>query len=417
VRAPLIVALSSTAVLAACWAGGCLIEGFDTLQGDGGATAVSSSTGAGASGGNGGSGGSACGHRIWPPPPAQSSPGADDVELVVAARSLDFGEQSVNMGALVGLDLDNRCTCQGEGPSCVAPPKARPEFCDGPDGIDNSVSEFFNFLGTFSKNFTSAEYTSEAERGGTSLLVRVRDYNGGADDKQVTLSLHPSPGRDVDPCGGPAQPNWDGNDTWPISSVSLQPLGGGGGGGGAGGAGGGGGAGGAPPPTCGNNGFDPNTPLYVDTNAYVNDWVVVANLPTLALQFVGDDSAVPIALTAGFVMGTLVQQGSRWAMRDGLMVGRWKLAEFFKLIGSITNQSEPICTDTAVYAAIKNAVCEYPDIASTLGGPTTPCDAMSFGLGFQAEPAAFGAVVPQPAASPLCPPATDPQFDNCDDTN
>lgn len=352
----------------------------------------------------GGSGGAACNRRVWPPPPTDSSGGPDDVDIVVAARLINFGETDLSMGPLVGLDLDNHCTCQGDGPSCQAPPADESEHCDGPEGIDNAVAEFFKFLGTFDMDFTSGRYTTRAEEGNNSMLVRIRDYNGGANDDQVTLSLHPSPGRDTDPCGGPKQPSWDGTDTWPISSVSIRALGGGGMGGGMGGA-----------PACGNNGFDPDDPLYADSNAYVTNYVVVANVPDLALQFVSDDDSVAVRLTAGFVVGTLRQEANGWALRDGVIVGRWRLSDLFAMVGQITSQGQPICTDHPVYPLIKKSVCKFPDIASTLAGPTAICDALSFGLGFDAEAARFGAVIPQQPAPSLCPPATEPALDNCDD--
>ncbi|MBW2527819.1 MAG: hypothetical protein JRI23_26800, partial [Deltaproteobacteria bacterium] len=153
---------------------------------------------------------------------------------------------------------------------------------------------------------------------------------------------------------------------------------------------------------------------YVDDNAFVSNWELVANLPQVALEFISGDDAVPMLLTAGFVTGRIEQQDEQWYLRDGLIVGRWKMDDFLWLVGMIRYQDEPICTDNAVYPLIKAAVCQFPDIASELSGPTTPCDALSVGLAIDGHPAQLGSVLlPVPATS-LCAPAVDPQFDTCD---
>jgi hypothetical protein len=222
------------------------------------------------------------------------------------------------------------------------------------------------------------------------------------------MSLHPSPGLDGDPCGS-STAAWDGNDAWPVSATSLL---GGAGGASAGGGGGSGGAGGGP--QCNPPGWDVDAARYVDTQAYVSNWWLVANLPEIALEFVADNDAVPVQLTAGFVVGRIENASGRWRMRDAVVAGRWRLAEFFRMLGTITNAGEPICTDTSVYLLLKSAVCQYPDIASALGGPTTPCDSLSAAIGFDADPAQMGTVYTNFAVQPLCPPATDPQYDGCD---
>jgi hypothetical protein len=236
----------AAAVTAAGWmvAAGCVVGGFDLASGAGGDDGSGGGTG-GASSGQGGAGGEICAHATWPPPPSITDPGANTVDFVVAGRTLDFGEQDLSNGPQVGYDLDNRCTCQGEGPSCKEPEFATEDHCDGPAGRDNAVAQLFNRLGQFDADFTSANYTERANDGEGTLLVRVRDYNGQANDQQVTVAIFPSPGMDKDPCNtGSTTPQWDGNDLWAVDRSALVGWGGGGSGVGGSGVGGAGGAGG-----------------------------------------------------------------------------------------------------------------------------------------------------------------------------
>jgi len=391
----------------------CFIDGFVLVEQAGGeAPTPTGATGGGGQGGAGGAG--VCSHATWPAPPDAADPGTDTVDFVVVARSIDFGEEDVTNGATVGYDLDNHCTCQGEDASCREPAWAAADHCDGPAGRDNAVAELFHDLATFDDNFTSALATDRAERGGGSILIRVRSYNGQANDDRVTVSIHPSRGRDEEPClTGSYEPLWDGTDMWPINANSLNVEPGTGGAAGAG-TGGAGGAGGGTTAVCGDNGYDPDDARYVDDNAYVSDWELVANLPQVALEFVSGDDAVPLLLTAGFVTGRIESQDSHWYLRDSLVVGRWKLTDFFRLIGRIRNNDEPLCTDNPIYPLLKSAACQFPDIAAELSGPTTPCDAMSLGMAIQGYPAVLGSVLPTVHPVSLCTPDVDPQFDTCE---
>ncbi len=392
-------------------AGACFVEGFDVDGATGGGATTTSSGGHGGTGGAGGAG-LGCNHASWPGPPASSDPGADDVSFVVAVRTMSFGEVDLSQGPAVGYDLDGRCSCQGEDFSCVEPDWAGGDHCDGPSGRDNAIAQLFHDLGAVDKDFTSVYYTERAENGQDSFLLRVRDYNGQPNDDQVTVSMHPSGGTDDDPCNPPdTEPAWDGADLWAINAASLNVAQGGAGG--AAGAGGAGGAGGQSV-SCGLNGHDLDNARYLDASAYVSNWVLVASLPEVALEFSSGDDPLLVKLKAGFITGRLEQQSAQWTLREGLVVGRWTLAEFFKFIGSITNQQEPICTDSSVYPLLKSALCQYPDITSELTGPTAPCDALSFGVGIEADPAQIGTVMPAIEAQRLCPPETDPMFDDCE---
>ncbi len=393
-RALAVVAPLAVGVIAAA---NCAVMGFDLA--DGGRAGATSS-----GGGFGGGGGNACGHATWPSPPTTSDPGPDVVDLVVAIRSVDFGEGNLDDGPTVGYDLDQRCTCQGQAPSCLEPAWATKDHCDGPAGRDNAVAQLFGTIGVFNTDMSSEVWTAQIESGDWSLLLRVQSYNGKANDEQVVVAVYPSPGLDEDPCNGPDPvPAWDGTDRWPVSATALT-----GGGSAVGGSGG-----------CGGDsqhGYDVDDPRYVDSNAYVTDWVVVAGLPEVALILDTGFSHTVVKLTAGFITGRLEHDPSadRWALHDGLLVGRWKMVDFFQMLSNlVTTGGVPLCTDNPAYAPLKATACPYVDIVSSLGAPTTPCDAISFGLAFEAMPARIGAVDPSAPPQTPCAPAQDPSNDEC----
>ncbi|MBW2526133.1 MAG: hypothetical protein JRI23_18270, partial [Deltaproteobacteria bacterium] len=171
-RRGLVAATAAAAALVGTASGSsCFVEGFVLVEAAGGATATGGTSGSG--GAVGGAGGGVCSHATWPSPPASADPGTNDVDFVVAARSIDFGEADLSQGATVGYDLDNHCTCQGEGDSCREPEWAVANHCDGPAGRDNAIAELFHDLATFDESFSSVTATERAERGNGTILVRV----------------------------------------------------------------------------------------------------------------------------------------------------------------------------------------------------------------------------------------------------
>ena len=398
--ATIAAAIVFAGALAAVTAASCAVSSFELVDNetlDGGHTTNSSSS-------QGGSGGQSpsCAHAVWPSAPAVSDPG-DDIELVLAVRSVDFGENDLSDGPTVGYDLDGRCTCQGEQPSCQNALSVGEEQCDGPAGRDNATAAIFKQLGAVDPaKRTSEAWTAEVESGNWSLLIRLRNYNGKANDHQVQVALYPSPGMDQDSCNDNPVPSWDGSDQWPVSATSL--IGYGAGGGGTGG--------------CGGGSTDEalDSPKYVDDNAYVAAGVMVANLPELALVLNRGYSNTILKLTAGFVSGRLETDAKvgGWSLRDGLLVGRWKLSDFFETLSNLDYKSDPLCTDTAIYQAIKGSACPKLDITSMLAGPTKPCDALSFALAIEAQSAKLGSIDPSAPPQSACPAETNPVNDSCD---
>ncbi|MBI4701373.1 MAG: hypothetical protein HY744_09475 [Deltaproteobacteria bacterium] len=350
-----------------------------------------------------------CQRATAPPPPAQPDPGPDDVWFVVGLKWIDFGETKVKNGPEVGYDLDKFCTCckapcPDEGPSCKYPAWATDGGqCDGPGGRDNSVSEIFAAAGIFADNLTSESQNKSLLKGNWSLLVRIAQYNGKANDAQVEVAIFPSPGLGNDDCLGPdPKPKFDGSDRWPVSATALEKISDGG----KGDAG-----------ACANApGYDLSKPKYIDQGAYVNNWVVVANLPEAGLEIAEEEGTMHVTLAAGFVAGRIEKQADGYHLLDAGLGGMWKLNLFFETLGKMTSGGKAICTDHSLYPLLKQGICSHADILSKVAGPTTPCDSISFGMALEAVPAQLGRIVEvgQSAGDGGCPPETNPGNDNCD---
>lgn len=347
----------------------------------------------------------ACVPAKWPLRPETSDAG-DDIELVFAWRSVDFGEGDLSEGPKVGYDLDGVCTCHGDEGSCLTPEFATADTCDGPGGRDNSTARLFGIIRSVAPDTNSERTSANIESGEWSLLIRVRGYNGKPNDDQVELSLYPSDGLDDDPCGtSSAEPRWDGNDRWPVPRLAL--LGGEGGGGGGGG-------GGVDPDCSGERDEELDHPRFRDDAAYVREGVVVGALPDAGLTIVDGGGPLSIVLSQGFLSGRIQRDGDDWRMTEGLLVGRWALSDVLAIAPRFRVDGDPVCTDHSVYALFKNAVCSVADITAGVSGPTTECDAMSFGIAFEAEEALLGTVFDTPPPDPNpCPPEIDPGRDSC----
>lgn len=373
-----------------------------SATGSGGAQATSASTTTGQGGDD-----PTCTHTRWPDPPAMNSGAGSDVTFVTAVRMIDIGESKPDIttsGPSIGYDLDQVCTSLDGGSSCLLPTSANPSrSIDGPGGVDNAAAVLFAIIKQFEPLLDSARFSEGAENGDWSLLVRVQGYNGLPDDPEVTVSLYPSPGLRAESCVSiDAKPKWDGADRWPVGVRGLQLGKGLGSDGGEG--------------TCGPGikGYSLDKPRFIDTHAYVSGGVVVANLPDIEVTAWLAKSPLSLELKAGFLTGRIVESDSGYKLVDGVFTGRWPTSAVLRQLAASIDVPPPVCTDNSVYQLLKDGVCESRDIASTLGGPTTPCDALSLAIAFEAHPAKFGAVVPIESLESGCPDELAPELDDCD---
>jgi hypothetical protein len=343
-----------------------------TTTSGGGAASTSTSS---ASMDSGAGGGNPCG-VTFPSMPSNADAGGN-LSFTTAFHTINLGDQGV-----VGLDLDLTCSCHGKGASCIEPLL----HCDDSQGRDNSAGGIFGLL-TFalrSEVFSSAAFTKQAEDGNWTILIRVKDYNGTANDAQVEFDWYLSTGFDTT---STAKPRWNGSDVWKVTSSSV-------------------------------NGASLDNPLYLDKHAYVSNNILVTSMTETPIPLrIGNLGHVSFTLSNAGMLARIQYNPALKTYRlvDGQMVGRLKLTEMFKTMSSYRDiDGRPLCTNADFYKAAKANFCLSADILANGGTPTVPCDAISFAVGFTADPVVLGKVdATVPPSTPGCPHATDPANDTC----
>ncbi len=318
-----------------------------------------------------------CVRATYPPPPG----GSDAVsvpDIVVAMHIIDMGEVSPEPP---GFDLDFTCTCFEEaGDSCST--KLSKPRCDGPGGVDNAASKLFKLVtdNLGEAYFGSDFYSSRADLGLWSVLFRISGYNGSPNDPNVTVALFVSSGTSG------VTPLWDGTDKWSVSSDSLGPKG------------------------------DVTDPLYLSDGGYVNDGVLVATLPSVALRLSGSEDTISVHLAGGVVSGQLVFDDLGAHITKGVIAARWSEKEVFASLASFRGpMGTMLCNDGGfVYNSVRANVCSNRDILSdSIQAAATPCDALSLGIGFEADPAMLGDVKMAADPAGACPEGQSPAEDSC----
>ncbi|MBI5537269.1 MAG: hypothetical protein HY898_31395 [Deltaproteobacteria bacterium] len=314
--------------------------------------------------------------RALPPEPPAVKDAAGSIELVLAVRTIDFHETT--QFNTIGYDLDKTCTCLGEGNSCQPPANSTPQDqCDGPGGRDNRAAALIaasSMLG-----LSSATFDNDIADGEWSILVRVRGYNGLADDDQVSVAW-------LVPLNFMKPPVWDGTDAWGINGSCLNHD--------------------------GTGKPDLESPLITDTLAYVTGGRLVASLKGGASLTLS--TGMSIIINDAFLVAGLVQDGSKWSVQEGLLVGVWKTTDLLANLRYTTVGGQPLCATNGIYKNIKDSVCQKRDILASGGAPTAPCDAISLAFTFTAAPAKIALALDNPAGADPCPSDTDAAAYECD---
>jgi len=319
-----------------------------------------------------------CAHAAPPLPPTNADDPSGDATFVTAIKSVRFGSGMKDDS--LGLDLDRYCSCQGETPSCIAPALQDPDLaCDSLEGRDNGSWAYFRLvevmlsLGEGELKDLCSEF---ANLGRWSVLMRVSGYNGLADDPKVRVDWLPSHG-----IGTP--PSWNGDDIWPITPAAVEPDGG---------------------------------PRYYDSDAYVRNGQLVFSLLGGNMQIGNGMMRLDINFASSVAVANIEKDAAgRYALHNGVLAGRIPLDELFKMVTEFRDHNgNPFCANNQnpYYFATRDAFCRGLDIQNGVPQPNKKCDAISLGLGFEAEPVAeVGMVMPDgmPDAQPLnCPAGEDP---------
>lgn len=326
--------------------------------------------------------GGTCGTGRWPARPDQDDPSTQDYEFYEAIEVLDFGAIDAGVTPNFGFNLDSFCTCPMPD-SCkpLGSDGGAPKHCDDEAGVDNSGGALIRQFSSTAGFFDQAYINGQIAKGVFGALIRIRGYNGQANDTKVELSVYVSNGTEGIQKGTPAVPKLDGQDRWTIDPVSLL-----------------GGTipeGGAPVP---------NT---YDLNAYVSNGFLVANLDfPLGIGAGNGDGLVTIELSGSVIVAKLEPyQGTFRA--TGVVGGRWPTT---KLLTSIAVLHDPfdldasLCGSNGTYQALKPKICSYADITKNPveDGKNAPCDSISIGFAFEGTPATFGSVFGRPDSGAPC---------------
>jgi len=292
------------------------------------------------------------------PDPSTSDP-SDPIDVTLALHTIDTGTK-VNPPQTWGFNLDKTCTCPQPN-AC----KADQAFCDREAGVDDEGQNVFTELQTAAKAFDAGGFFDDSFfnnaliAGQSGLLVRLRGYNGKADDAQVKVAIYSSPGIET-----PTTPNWDGNDQWKVDTNYLNPT------------------------------WD--KPKY-EADAYVRNFLLVASAAQIPIV-VGSTSGqtVEINLNSGYIVAQLSVMGNQVDKMKGTLAGRWKAEDFLTSLQSVPDpvfKPGYLCQGRGIFIVIQKAVCGHRDVIAQKdnGNLNLVCDAVSFGVGFDALPAHSGA--------------------------
>ncbi len=315
-----------------------------------------------------GDGGTGCDHASYPPRPDHDDDGGVDAgDIVLAIDHFDFNLDAGAPGTLRGYDLDHTCTCPGA-PSCI-PPEAG-TVCDDPNGRDDSAGVLLINFTTYADVFKTEKLNQNLANGTFNFVIRLRNYNGTANDTSVEAAVFVSDGTNNGD-GGIVPASFDGGDSWAIDQGSLL--------------------GGVGPP------YIP-LPNSVDTSAYVTDGVLVASLASAELQFASGAGlgSLHVKLSSAVITGKIVPSGSSYRIDEGTIAGRWPSRDFLTTLEAVRDPitQGALCGTNPTYQAIRKLVCDAQDITASVQNDNTnaPCDALSVAIGYGAGPAKFGGV-------------------------
>lgn len=145
-------------------------------------------------------------------------------------------------------------------------------------------------------------------------------------------------------------------------------------------------------------------PISSTTNVYVSGGVLVVSIAAVELLLFSPSIRMAVNLSSVVMRATIEKAtGGGYRLSRGILGARWKVPDMMADLGSVTIlDSEHLCTDSTFYSFVKQKLCSVADIPSGVDGPASPCNALSFGVGFETDPALLGPVKPGSAPSGGC---------------
>ncbi len=319
-----------------------------------------------------------CPSAVRPPerPATEPTGDAGNRDFVVALRTVALKATDV------GFDLDRRCTCLGEGPSCVSKADAgETGTCDQPGGRDVATNQFLDSLVVVAKGFSEEDLNAEIAKGNFGLVVKVENYNGAADDRSVRATVYLGSGiaggggdAGVDAkadAKGDAKPT-DAKDAaesgpddggaydeieWFVQPASVVD------------------AGGATEPLA-----------FIDDDAFVASGVLVSQrLNRIMVVLPSAVGPFPLQSEQGILTARIVPDGrGSFRLTEGRLGMRIRMESVLDALGRLVVGAVPLCV-TPFYPDLKSKMCAFADLTRNPADDpagTGDCNAMSFGMGF-----------------------------------
>jgi hypothetical protein len=150
---------------------------------------------------------------------------------------------------------------------------------------------------------------------------------------------------------------------------------------------------------------------FADNDAYVTNGKLTFAL--IESEFTATNGLTQLSMTIsdGTGVAEIVPGPNGPSLRDGIIAGRLKLADMFKMVADFRDHNgAPFCANETnpYWMATRDAFCRGLDIQVGSPQPNKKCDAISVGLGFEAEPAKTGIVEPGKSGQMNCTMGQDP---------
>ena len=287
----------------------------------------------------------------------------------IDAGRLDGGATdggALDGGAWAGWDLE----CAPRRPASAGP------VLDGDACRDNAFGAYVTLALAALPTDVQGDATMRMARGEYALLMRVRGYDGGADDPLVVVDVWPTVyGAPVGGARGDAL-RWDGTDELWIAREAFSSL-------------------------------DDDTAVIRDAQGYVRGGVLVMRLPTRAdFDFASAEVLLRLRVTDATITARIDPDPTA-RLEDVTISGRWPLADLFAQLPWLgLCPGDP--ADDAIARLVRDGLEPAADVAAeplTGSAPLVPCEAISVAIGMTGYPARRGGVTSYERPPGVCPSA------------